>query len=92
MKYRPSDDNFPIPGFTRRQFPVRTCIAMTTNKSQGQSIRGQLGIDLTDSCFSHGQLYVAMSRITDLRNLYIFCESNEFSRTTNNIVFREVLN
>ena len=92
VKYKLSDDNFPIPGFTRKQFPVRTCFAMTTNKPQGQSIRGRLGIDLTDKCFFHGQLYVAMSRITDPRNLYICCESNEFPRTTKNIVFRETLN
>ncbi len=40
VKCRPGDDNFPIPDFTRSQFPVRTCFAMTTDKSQGQSIRG----------------------------------------------------
>ncbi len=91
VKCRPGDDNFPIPGFTQKQIPVRTYIAMITNKSQGQSIQGRLGIDLTDICFSHGELYVTMSRIKDPRNLCICCESNEFPRTTKKIVFREVL-
>ena len=36
VKYRPCDGNFPIPGFTPRQFPIRTRFAMNTNKSQGQ--------------------------------------------------------
>ncbi len=68
VKCRLGDQNFPIPGFTSKQLPVRTCFAITTNKSQGQSIGGRMGIDLTDSCSSDGQLYITMSRITDLRN------------------------
>ncbi len=39
VKCRPGNNKFQIPGFTRRQFPARTCFAMTTNKSQGQSIQ-----------------------------------------------------
>ncbi|CDF36188.1 ATP dependant DNA helicase PIF1 [Chondrus crispus] len=42
------DDNFPIPGFTRTQFPIRTCFALTTNKAQGQSFGGRIGLDLRD--------------------------------------------
>ncbi len=91
VKCRPVNQDFPIPGFTRRQFPVRNCFAMTTYKSQGQSIRGRLGIDLTDSCFSYGQLYVALSGITDPRNLYVSCANSTCPRTTKNIVYREVL-
>jgi len=43
---------------------------MTINKSQGQSLK-VTGIDLTKECFSHGQLYVAMSRTQDSNQLYI---------------------
>ena len=45
----------------RRQFPIQPCFAMTINKSQGQSI-GKVGIFLGSPVFSHGQLYVALSR------------------------------
>ncbi|CAD6907564.1 unnamed protein product [Tilletia laevis] len=48
----------------RRQFPLRFCFAITINKSQGQSL-GRIGIDVRTPCFSHGQLYVALSRATD---------------------------
>ncbi|CDF36818.1 partial DNA helicase [Chondrus crispus] len=60
MPCGPGDDNFPIPGFTRTQFPIRTCFAITTNKAQGQSFGGCIGLDLRDHCFSYGQLYVAL--------------------------------
>lgn len=47
----PGDDSFPVNGFTRAQFPVRACFALTTNKAQGQSFGGCLGIDLEKECF-----------------------------------------
>ncbi|XP_050065533.1 uncharacterized protein LOC126554507 [Aphis gossypii] len=48
--------------FKRLQFPVRLAFAMTINKSQGQSL-SVCGINLENHCFSHGQLYVACSRV-----------------------------
>jgi ATP-dependent DNA helicase PIF1 len=47
--------------FKRLQFPIRLTFAMTINKSQGQTM-SVCGLDLSTSCFSHGQLYVACSR------------------------------
>ncbi|GMF16157.1 unnamed protein product [Phytophthora fragariaefolia] len=44
-------------------FPVVPALAMTINKAQGQTVQN-LGLYLTTPCFSHGQLYVALSRIT----------------------------
>jgi len=35
----------------------------TINKGQGQTVI-VAGIDLTTQCFSHGQLYVTLSRVT----------------------------
>ena len=56
----PSNNPFPFK-FGRRQFPVRHAYVMTINKSQGQTFR-RTGLLLPDSCFAHGQLYVAFSR------------------------------
>ncbi|KAE9024664.1 hypothetical protein PR003_g10639 [Phytophthora rubi] len=47
----------------RNQFPVQTAFAMTINKAQGQTVFN-LELYLASPCFSHGQLYVALSRIT----------------------------
>ena len=44
---------------------------MTINKSQGQTLE-QAGIHLKEPCFSHGQLYVALSRARKSENLTIF--------------------
>ena len=84
----PGDQNFPIEGFTRLQFPVRVCFAMTINKAQGQSICGRLGLDLRHDCFSHGQLYVALSRATHPKNIYV-CTKNSLKQTKN-VVYPEV--
>nr|GEW94459.1 hypothetical protein [Tanacetum cinerariifolium] len=54
------DDIFPFK-LKRKQFPVRLSFAMTINKAQGQTIHN-VGVYLPDSVFSHGQLYMALSR------------------------------
>jgi hypothetical protein len=66
----PSDDQmFPFQ-FKRKQFPIRLSFAMTVNKSQGQTIPN-VGVYLPASMFSHGQLYVAISRATSRTNIKI---------------------
>lgn len=72
----------------RYQFPIRPCFAMTINKSQGQGI-DCVGINLQTPVFTHGQLYVALSRATDPSHVFVFLGTE--SKRTRNIVFNEVL-
>lgn len=72
--------------FKRVQFPVRVCFAMTINKAQGQTL-SMAGIDLRNECFSHGQFYVAVSRVSSAKNLVILSITNK----TANVVYTEVL-
>jgi hypothetical protein len=78
--------------FKRRQFPIRPCYAMTINKSQGQSLN-QVGIYLSEPVFTHGQLYVALSRVTSKNHLKILINNNDDipNTYTKNIVFKDVL-
>jgi ATP-dependent DNA helicase PIF1 len=72
--------------FKRLQFPVRLAFAMSINKAQGQSLK-IAGINLETPCFSHGQLYVACSRVGTGKNLYVFAPDAK----TKNIVYQTVL-
>jgi hypothetical protein len=55
----------------RRQFPVLPAFALTMNKCQGQTLR-TVGIYLPTPPFSHGQLYVALSRVTTAGGVEVF--------------------
>jgi ATP-dependent exoDNAse (exonuclease V) alpha subunit len=76
--------------FTRKQFPVRLCFAMTINKSQGQSVK-HVGLDLRSPVFTHGQFYVGVSRVTSRNNIKVIWDSEEREAKTKNIVYSEVL-
>lgn len=73
--------------FKRLQFPVKLAFAITINKAQGQSLQ-YAGIHLEENCFSHGQLYVACSRVGDPEKLYIYAPNNK----TKNIVYPIIFN
>ena len=79
----PTDMSFQ---FKRLQFPIRLASAITINKAQGQSLE-LCGLYLHTDCFSHGQLYVACSRVGNPDNLFIYTENG----TTKNIVYPQLL-
>lgn len=51
--------------------PIRLAYTMTINKSQGQAMT-ICGLDLENSCFSHGQLYIACSRVGKLSIFFVY--------------------
>lgn len=85
---KPSSRQYPFT-LKRRQFPVRLCFAMTINKAQGQSLK-YVGIYLISPVFCHGQLYVALSRATSSKNVYILLPDTTPTKTTN-VVYSEIL-
>jgi hypothetical protein len=85
---RPTDDTFPF-RWQRRQFPIRPAFAMTINKAQGQTL-GRVGVQLGRPVFTHGQLYVAASRVSDPSNIRFGVDLQTGCRTKN-VVYTEAL-
>ncbi|MDQ1532071.1 MAG: hypothetical protein QOE37_2176 [Microbacteriaceae bacterium] len=89
ISIEPSEGDLHIP-LSRRQFPVRLAFAMTINKSQGQSVHN-VGLDLRTPVFSHGQLYVALSRCTSANRIKVLFPETAHGTKTKNIVWNQIL-
>jgi hypothetical protein len=85
---------------TRRQFSLRLAYIMTDNKSQSQTL-SKLLLNITLPPFSHGQLYVALSRAQDYNNIRFNITEDQLMQsnisltgimpTVDNIVYEDVL-
>ena len=80
------DSTLPI-NIARCQFPVHLAYCLAINKAQDQSLRC-VGIYLPEPVFSHGQLYVAVSRAKLFSGLKVFTLHGRLTKT---IVYHEVL-
>ncbi|XP_019176499.1 PREDICTED: ATP-dependent DNA helicase PIF1-like [Ipomoea nil] len=92
LSLTPSDSTLPFK-FQRRQFPLMLSYAMTINKSQGQTL-STVGLLLRKPVFVHGQLYVALSRVSSPRGLkLLICNKDgKCVSSTMNVVYKEVFN
>ena len=92
----PSQATLPIK-IQRLQFPIAIAFCMTINKSQGQTLN-KVALYLPAPVFTHGQLYVALSRARSFGGSKVFIEEGPNQKhypdgtfSTRNIVYREVL-
>jgi ATP-dependent exoDNAse (exonuclease V) alpha subunit len=84
--------------FSRTQFPVvRLAFPMTINKAQSQTM-DCVGLYLLKYVFSHGQLYVALSRVKSPAAIKIMIDDTDSSINNSrkktyakNVVYAEVL-
>ena len=91
LRITPSDKRLPLK-IVRKQYPISVSFAMTINKSQGQSL-SKVGLYLPRPVFTHGQLYVAVSRVKSKQGLkVVVCDRDgNVCKTTTNVVYKEVL-
>ncbi|GKB95530.1 ATP-dependent DNA helicase PIF1-like protein [Tanacetum coccineum] len=87
----PFDTKLPFK-LNRRQFLVQICFGMTINKSQGQTL-SKVGLFLQRPIFSHGQLYVVVSRVKTKKGLKVLCcdRDGNYTNSTTNVVYKEAL-
>ncbi|CAO4373342.1 unnamed protein product [Caenorhabditis nigoni] len=80
------DDNNLAFKLRRTQFPVRLAFALSINKAQGQSF-GRIGLWLPEDVFTHGQMYVALSRVRSKEGLFVKAVDSDQL----NVLYKEIL-
>ena len=63
---------------------------MTINKAQGSTMK-KVGIYVKDPVFSHGKLYVALSRVASFEDIVVATNS-DLEEATRNVVYTEIFN
>ena len=78
--------------FKRRQFPLQLAYCMTIHKSQGQSFE-KMGIYIDKPLFTHGQLYVALSRVGKAGGVFMHILDDEKCKTkyADNVIYYSAL-
>jgi ATP-dependent DNA helicase PIF1 len=66
----PEQSGLPF-GIRRRQLPMIPAFAVTVHKAQGQTLK-TVGLFITVSMFTHGQLYTALSRTRGWENIRVY--------------------
>jgi ATP-dependent DNA helicase PIF1 len=89
IELQPSDVRQPFL-FKRMQFPVVPAFAMSINKAQGQTFE-RVGVLLKRPCFSHGQLYVAISRVGHPDRVHVMAPSPSIQNVVFPDIFRGLL-
>ena len=91
MLITPSDSKIPLK-FLRCQVALTLSFAMKINKSRGQSLPN-IRLYLPKPMFTHGQLYLAFSRVCSREGIKILIANSskdEDSGKTENVVYKEV--
>jgi ATP-dependent DNA helicase PIF1 len=94
IQLSPSEDMSLPFKFKRKQFPVHQSFMITINKAQGKTLP-TVGVYLSELVFSHGQLYVALSRGVSRGSTWVLCKPSKDvdakGNSTQNIVYTDVL-
>lgn len=89
MDMSPSQLPWPFK-LNRLQFPIIALYAMTINKFQCQSL-DYVGLYIPRDVFTHGQIYVALSRVITKKGIKILMHDDKINvKSTTNVVYKEI--
>ena len=74
----------------RTQFPLRLAYCLTLNKSQSQTFDKAV-VDVVHEPFCHGQLYVAVSRVRESKNIMLFCNDMQLIAQGGGVILTNIV-